>query len=198
MFSSLRNKEVGRALALATAIDRSQAVIEFKLDGTIVTANRNFLDAMGYSLGEIEGKHHSIFVETAERESAAYREFWTKLGRGEFQAAQYKRIGNGGKEIWIQASYNPIVDANGRTVGVIKLATDVTKQKIKSLEDAGKIDAISRAQAVIEFKMDGTIVTANQNFLKAMGYSLDQIAGKHHSIFVTPSDRESAAYAEFW
>ncbi|EHQ99508.1 methyl-accepting chemotaxis protein [Bradyrhizobium sp. WSM471] len=198
MFSSPRKKQVDRALALAAAINRSQAVIEFKRDGTIVTANRNFLDAMGYSLGEIEGKHHSIFVETAERESAAYREFWTKLSRGEFQAAQYKRIGKGGKEIWIQASYNPIIDATGRTVGVIKLATDVTKQKIKSLEDAGKIDAISRAQAVIEFKMDGTIVTANQNFLKAMGYSLDQIAGKHHSIFVTPSDRESAAYADFW
>jgi methyl-accepting chemotaxis protein len=198
MFSSLRNKEVGRALALATAIDRSQAVIEFKLDGTIVTANRNFLDAMGYSLGEIEGKHHSIFVKTAERESAAYREFWAKLNRGEFQAAQYKRIGKGGKEIWIQAFYNPIVNADGRTVGVIKLATDVTKQKLKSLEDAGKIDAISRAQAMIEFKMDGTIVTANRNFLDAMGYSLDQIRDKHHSIFVTPSDRESAAYSDFW
>lgn len=198
MFSSLRNKEVSRALALAAAIDRSQAVIEFKLDGTIVTANRNFLDAMGYSLGEIEGKHHSIFVEPAERESAAYREFWTKLNRGEFQAAQYKRIGKGGKEIWIQASYNPIVDADGRTVGVIKLATDVTEQKLKSLEDAGKIEAISRAQAMIEFKMDGTIVTANRNFLDAMGYSLDQIRDKHHSIFVTPSDRESAAYSDFW
>jgi methyl-accepting chemotaxis protein len=198
MFSSLRNKEVGRALALATAIDRSQAVIEFKLDGTIVTANRNFLDAMGYSLGEIEGKHHSIFVKTAERESAAYREFWAKLNRGEFQAAQYKRIGKGGKEIWIQAFYNPNVNADGRTVGVIKLATDVTKQKLKSLEDAGKIDAISRAQAMIEFKMDGTIVTANRNFLDAMGYSLDQIRDKHHSIFVTPSDRESAAYSDFW
>lgn len=198
MFSSLRNKEVSRALALAAAIDRSQAVIEFKLDGTIVTANRNFLDAMGYSLGEIEGKHHSIFVEPAERESAAYREFWTKLNRGEFQAAQYKRIGKAGKEIWIQASYNPIVDADGRTVGVIKLATDVTEQKLKSLEDAGKIEAISRAQAMIEFKMDGTIVTANRNFLDAMGYSLDQIRDKHHSIFVTPSDRESAAYSDFW
>lgn len=198
MFNSLRNKEVSRALALAAAIDRSQAVIEFKLDGTIVTANRNFLDAMGYSLGEIEGKHHSIFVEPAECESAAYREFWAKLNRGEFQSAQYKRIGKGGKEIWIQASYNPIVDADGRTVGVIKLATDVTEQKLKSLEDAGKIEAISRAQAMIEFKMDGTIVTANRNFLDAMGYSLDQIRDKHHSIFVTPSDREGTAYGEFW
>src|SRR3954464_12658251 len=198
MFSSPHKKEVGRALALAAAIDRSQAVIEFKLDGTIVTANRNFLDAMGYSLGEIEGKHHSIFVEPAECESAAYREFWAKLNRGEFQSAQYKRIGKGGKEIWIQASYNPIVDADGRTVGVIKLATDVTEQKLKSLEDAGKIEAISRAQAMIEFKMDGTIVTANRNFLDAMGYSLDQIRDKHHSIFVTPSDRESAAYSDFW
>ena len=139
---------------------------------------------MGYPLEEIKGKHHSMFVEPAERESAAYREFWARLNRGEFQAAQYKRFGKGGKEIWIQASYNPILDAGGKAVGVIKFATDITAQKIRSIEDAGKIAAISRAQAVIEFNMDGTIVTANENFLGAVGYSLAEIQGKHHSMFV--------------
>src|ERR1700754_2526608 len=119
MFGSTRKASVQRAIAQAAAIDGSQAVIEFKLDGTIVTANRNFLDAMGYSLGEIHGKHHSMFVAPAEREGAAYREFWAKLNRGEFQAAQYKRFGKGGKEIWIQASYNPILDAKGKPAGVI-------------------------------------------------------------------------------
>jgi len=198
MFNLQNKAKVQSALSQAAAINKSQAVIEFKLDGTIVTANQNFLDAVGYSLGEIQGKHHGMFVDPAERESAAYRDFWAKLNRGEFQAAQYRRFGKGGREIWIQASYNPILDGNGKPTGVIKFATDITAQKIKSMEDAGKIDAISRAQAVIEFNMDGTIVTANQNFLGAIGYSLDEIKGKHHSMFVVPADRDSAAYREFW
>ncbi len=196
---NLRNKaKVQSALAQAEAIGKSQAVIEFKLDGTIVTANPNFLGAMGYTLDEIKGKHHRMFVDPAMRESAAYREFWASLNRGEFQAAQYKRLGKGGREIWIQASYNPILNAKGEAVGVIKFATDITAQKIQSMEDTGKIAAMDRAQAVIEFNMDGTIVTANDNFLGAMGYSLAEIQGKHHGMFVTPDDRGSAAYREFW
>jgi methyl-accepting chemotaxis protein len=194
----LRNANVRSALAQADAISKSQAVIEFNLDGTIITANPNFLATLGYTLEEIKGKHHSMFVEPAARESADYREFWTRLNRGEFQAAQYKRIGKGGKGVWIQASYNPIFDAKGRPVKVIKFATDITAQKIKSMEDAGKIAAMDRAQAVIEFNTDGTIITANENFLGAMGYSLAEIQGKHHSMFVTPADRDSADYREFW
>jgi methyl-accepting chemotaxis protein len=186
------------ALAQAEAINKSQAVIEFNLDGTIVTANENFLKAMGYSLAEIQGKHHSMFVEPAVRDTMAYREFWNSLNRGEFQAAQYQRIGKGGREIWIQASYNPILDSRGKPVKVVKFATDITAQKIQGMEDAGKIAAIGRAQAVIEFNMDGTIVTANENFLSAMGYALPEIQGKHHSMFVTQGDRDSAAYREFW
>jgi methyl-accepting chemotaxis protein len=98
------NSVAQAALAQVEAISKSQAVIEFNPDGTIVTANENFLKTLGYSLGEIQGKHHSMFVEPAMRESAAYREFWAKLNRGEFQAAEYKRIGKGGKEVWILAS----------------------------------------------------------------------------------------------
>ena len=173
-------------------------MIEFKLDGTIVTANQNMLDTVGYTLAEIQGKHHSMFVDKAQAASAEYREFWARLNRGEFQATQYKRLGKGGREIWIQASYNPILDGNGKPVGVIKFATDITAQKIHSIEDAGKIAAIGRAQAVIEFNMDGTIIAANENFLKTMGYVLDEIKGKHHSMFVTPEDRSSAAYRDFW
>jgi methyl-accepting chemotaxis protein len=198
VFGFADKTRVNRALAQAAAIDRSQAVIEFKLDGTIVTANSNFLDTVGYALPEIQGKHHGIFVDPAERNSAAYREFWARLNRGEFQAAQYKRFGKGGREIWIQASYNPILDAKGQPVGVIKFATDITAQTIRRMEDAGKIAAINRAQAVIEFNMDGTIVTANDNFLRAMGYTLAEIRGKHHSMFLVPADRDSADYREFW
>ncbi len=198
MFHFASKAKIQSALAQTAAINRSQAVIEFNLDGTIVSANDNFLAAMGYRLDEIKGKHHGMFVDPAERESRDYREFWARLNRGEFQAAQYKRFGKGGKEIWIQASYNPILDASGRPTGVIKFATDITAQKIRSMEDAGKIAAMNRAQAVIEFNMDGTIVTANENFLGAVGYTLDEIQGKHHSMFVVPADRDSAAYREFW
>ncbi len=196
MFQFLKNS--GADKALSDALSRSQAVIEFGMDGTVLTANENFLKALGYSLGEIQGKHHSMFVEPSERDSAAYREFWASLNRGEFQAAEYKRIAKGGREIWIQATYNPILDGNGKPSKVVKFATDITAKKIKSLEDAGQITAIGRAQAVIAFEMDGTIITANDNFLQAMGYTLAEIRGKHHSMFVAPQERDSAAYREFW
>jgi methyl-accepting chemotaxis protein len=185
------------ATATAAAISRSQAVIEFNLDGSVITANENFLKALGYSLSEIKGKHHSMFVEPATRDSAAYREFWAALNRGEYQAAEYKRIGKGGREIWIQGSYNPILH-NGKVAKVIKFATDITAAKLVSLEESGKTAAISRAQAVIELNLDGTIITANENFLNALGYSLGEIQGKHHSMFVEPAVRDSAAYREFW
>jgi len=197
MFSR-SNSVAQAALAQVEAISKSQAVIEFNPDGTIVTANENFLKTLGYSLGEIQGKHHSMFVEPAVRETAAYREFWAKLNRGQYQAAEYKRIGKGGKEVWIQASYNPMLDRNGKVYRVIKFATDITTEKLASMEDAGMIAAIGRAQAVIAFNLDGTVVTANENFLKTLGYSLGEIQGKHHSMFVESAMRDSAAYREFW
>ncbi len=183
---------------VASAIGRSQAVIEFGMDGTVLAANENFLRALGYSLGEIQGKHHSMFVDPSERESAAYREFWKRLNRGEYQTAEYKRIGKGGKEVWIQATYSPVLDKSGKPFKVVKFATEITDRKIKSMEDAGQIAAIGRAQAVISFDLDGTILNANQNFLDAMGYSLPEIRGKHHSMFVEPSFRDSAEYRDFW
>ena len=194
-----RNDSAARnALAQAVAIGKSQAVIEFNMDGTIITANQNFLDALGYRLEEIRGKHHSMFVTPRERGSAEYSAFWANLNRGEYQAAEYKRIAKGGREVWIQASYNPILDSANKPHKVIKFATDITAKKIRGMEDAGKIEAIARAQAVIEFNLDGTIITANDNFLAAVGYSLAEIQGKHHSMFVGPGERESAAYREFW
>jgi methyl-accepting chemotaxis protein len=194
----LERKSRQSTQAQAAAISRSQAIIEFKLDGTIVTANENFLTTLGYSLDEIRGKHHSMFVEPAVRDGAGYREFWAKLGNGEFQAAQYRRVGKGGREIWIQASYNPVLNTRGKPTGVIKFATDITAEKIRSMEADGKIAAIDRAQAVIEFNMDGTIITANDNFLGTVGYALPEIQGKHHRMFVPATESESAAYRAFW
>jgi methyl-accepting chemotaxis protein len=180
------------------SISKSQAVIEFSLDGIVLNANPNFLNVMGYSLPEIKGKPHSIFVEPAYAASSDYREFWAALNRGEFQAGEFKRIGKGGKEVWIQASYNPILDPSGKPFKVVKFATDVTEAKLRNADYAGQIAAINKAQAVIEFNMDGTILTANDLFLNLVGYSLNEIRGKHHSIFAEPVYAASAEYREFW
>jgi methyl-accepting chemotaxis protein len=180
------------------AINRVQAVIEFSLDGTILAANENFLKVMGYGLDEVRGFHHSMFVEPGYRESAEYRQLWGSLARGEFTAGQFLRLGKGGRQVWIQASYNPIFDAAGQPVRVVKFATDITEQKKLEAESKGVHDAINRVSAVIEFGLDGTILTANANFLKSVGYELDQIRGRHHSMFVEPHFRESAEYRRFW
>ena len=133
------------------AIDKSQATVEFKMDGTVITANDNFLNAMGYTLGEVKGKHHSMFVDEAYRQTGEYREFWAKLNRGEYQAAEYKRIGKGGKEVWIQASYNPILDISGKPVKVVKYATDITQQKVALA--AMQADASMLVTAAVEGKL---------------------------------------------
>jgi methyl-accepting chemotaxis protein len=180
------------------AIGKSQAVIEFQMDGTVVTANEKFLEALGYTLDEIKGKHHSMFVDPAYRQSVEYGEFWAKLNRGEHQTDEYKRIGKGGKEVWIQASYNPILDFNGKPFKVVKYATDVTAQKLINADYSGQIAAIGKSQAVIEFKMDGTVVTANDNFLETLGYTLDELKGRNHSMLVEDVYRQSSEYKEFW
>ncbi|WP_281167134.1 methyl-accepting chemotaxis protein [Algicola sagamiensis] len=181
-----------------SAIDKAQAVIEFNMDGTIVDANENFLSTVGYTLDEIKGKHHRMFVDPKFAESAEYKAFWEKLGRGEYEADEYRRFGKGNQEIWIQASYNPILDVNGRPFKIVKYATDVTAQKLQFADFSGQLEAIGKAQAVIEFNMDGTILTANENFLKTVGYSLKEIQGKHHRIFVEDEFANSAEYKAFW
>ncbi|WP_027549922.1 PAS domain-containing methyl-accepting chemotaxis protein [Bradyrhizobium sp. Cp5.3] len=191
-------KSRGDSEAQLAAIGRSQAVIEFAMDGTVLDANQNFLSALGYSREEINGKKHAMFMPADQRDGAEYKAFWTQLNRGEAQAGEFKRIAKGGREVWIEASYNPVLDGAGKPVKVVKIATDITEKKIRSMADASKIAAISRAQAVIEFKLDGTIVTANENFCNALGYSLSEIQGKHHSLFVPQAERDSAAYREFW
>ncbi|WFU12335.1 PAS domain-containing methyl-accepting chemotaxis protein (plasmid) [Rhizobium sp. CB3090] len=185
------------AVAVLAALSKSQAMIEFDLAGKILTANESFCRALGYDLREIVGKHHSMFVEPAYASSEDYKAFWAKLSAGSFDQRQYKRIAKGGREVWIEASYNPVF-RRGKPVKVIKIATDITAQKLKSAEDAGKIDALSRAQAIIEFTPAGEVLTANDNFLSALGYSLSEIQGKHHSMFCDPAYMGSAAYKEFW
>ncbi|MBE7199493.1 MAG: PAS domain S-box protein [Parafilimonas terrae] len=196
MFSRLKSRRDQHAKL--AALSRSLATIEFALDGTILDANSNFLAAMGYTLNEIRGRHHALFVEPGYRESEAYRHFWERLRAGEFQTAEYKRIAKGGREVWIQATYNPVLDGAGKPVKIVKFATDVTAHKLRSLDMEGQIAALHRSQAVIAFALDGIVQSANQNFLDAVGYRLDEIVGRHHGIFVGELERQSEPYRLFW
>ena len=180
------------------AIDSSYAYIEFDTAGNVLLANKNFLDTLGYQLDEIKGKHHRLFVEKSFESSPAYAQFWADLNAGKAFNDVFKRISKSGKEVWIQAVYAPVKDEVGRVFKVVKLATDVTEQRLKSADFEGQLAAISKAQAVIEFSMDGKILTANENFLNTLGYSLQEVRGQHHSMFVDPVSRQSAEYRMFW
>jgi len=194
LFSRINNDE----RAKVDAIMRSQAVIEFQLDGTILSANENFLGALGYRLDEIVGKHHRMFVDPDDAKSEAYKQFWSDLAAGKFQSAAYKRIAKGGREIWIQATYNPVLDKAGKPIKVIKFATDITEQTNRAADHEAQIAAISRVQAVIEFNLDGSVRNANENFLQTVGYGLTEIVGKHHSMFCDPGYAKSPEYKQFW
>ncbi|NML75846.1 PAS domain S-box protein [Rhizobium sp. S-51] len=185
------------AKAILAAMSKSQAIIEFDLSGNILTANENFCRALGYELSEIKGKHHRMFCDPAYTATQEYKDFWASLAAGRFDAREYKRITKTGKDVWIQASYNPVF-SGGKPYKVIKFATDITAAKLKAAEDAGKLAAVSRAQAVIEFTTTGEVLTANDNFLNTLGYSLGEIQGKHHAMFCEPAYTQSADYQRFW
>lgn len=184
--------------AILQALQQSQAVIEFTPDGIILSANSNFLDTVGYSLNEIKGQHHRMFCDATYANSEEYRSFWHRLAAGEFVADTFKRFAKGGRPIWLQATYNPIRDRHGKVVKVVKYASDITDQTQKDIDYRGKIEALDRAQAVIEFTPDGTILTANPNFLDAVGYDLSEIKGQHHRMFCDRDYANSAEYRRFW
>ena len=184
--------------AINTAINRVQAVIEFELDGTILHANDNFLNVVGYTLDEVQGKHHAMFCDPEYAKTPQYREFWARLARGEFDQGDYKRIARDGHEVWISASYNPIFDADGKPYKVIKFANDVTAGKMRNAEYEGKVSAIGKAQAVVEFDMHGNVLDANANFLDVMGFELADIKGEHHRMFCEAEYANSLDYKKFW
>lgn len=198
MFGWFQSSAVRDMRARLEALDHAQATIEFTPDGTILGANENFLKTLGYTLDEIRGKHHSMFVEATYRDSADYKEFWASLNRGESRVSQFKRMGKGGKEVWIEASYNPLRDNSGKICKVVKFAIDVTRQKLELADLKGQVEAIGRSQAVISFNLDGTILDANDAFLSVLGYSLAEIKGQHHGMFVDPAFRASQEYRQFW
>ncbi|KJV06490.1 chemotaxis protein, partial [Elstera litoralis] len=184
--------------AILDAFHQSQALIEFDLDGTILTANANFLKTLGYRLEEIKGKHHNIFVPSHYTKSNEYAEFWKNLRNGIFQQAEYMRLGKGGREVWLQASYNPVRNRTGKLVKLVKIATDITAQKQQAADYSGQIDAIGRSQAVIEFSLEGKILAANANFLSIFGYRLEELQGQHHQRLIEPEYAKSSDYQSFW
>ena len=190
----------GSSLSDATinAIERTMPIIEFKPDGTIVRANDLFLAATGYTLKEIQGQHHRIFMKAEEAAKPQYKDFWSALAAGISQSGQFERVAKGGSTIWLEASYTPVKDASGKTVSVIKFAQNITQARKAALADAAKLEAIKRSMGVIEFQPDGTIMSANPAFLKLMGYTEGELAGQQHRVFVTPQERVSAEYASFW
>ena len=185
------------AKAVLEAMNRSQAIIEFKPDGTIISANENFCRTLGYQLSEIVGKHHRIFLRPEDASSKAYQELWEGLAQGRFDRRQYKRVRKDGSEIWIEASYNPVM-RGGKPYKIVKFATDITEQNLRRSEDKGKLHALGQAQAVIEFSPTGEILTANENFLNSVGYQLSEIQGKHHSMFCDVQHSSSEEYRGFW
>jgi methyl-accepting chemotaxis protein len=185
-------------ISLFNALSRSQAVIEFDLEGKVLTANGNFLALFGYRLADVVGAHHRMFCSATTIASDAYQEFWQRLRAGEFCSGEFLRIGADGRHVYIQASYNPVFDHDGKPVKIVKFASDITQAKMKSIEDDGKIAAISRSQAVIEFDMAGNVIAANDNFLALMEYDLASIVGKHHRLFVDKLEANGSAYRAFW
>jgi methyl-accepting chemotaxis protein len=180
------------------AVSRMLPVIEFDLEGNVLGANENFRKASGYSSDELRSMHHRDFVDAEYRATAEYREFWVRLRSGEAQRAQYKRKAKNGRPVWVEATYYPILDRRGKPLKVVKHTVDVTEQMLKQADGVGQLAAISKAQGVIEFDLDGTIRTANANFLGLMGYSLEEIRGQHHRMFVDAAERDSADYRAFW
>ncbi|XMD88733.1 PAS sensor-containing MCP-domain signal transduction protein [Campylobacter lari] len=183
---------------ILNAISKTMAMIEFQTDGTIISANENFLKTMNYSLDEIKGKHHSMFCLPEVVKSQRYVDFWRDLKSGKSRNGLFRRIAKGGKDIYLEANYLPILNQNNEVYKVIKFANDITQRHYEMLDLKNTIDAANRSMAIIEFNPYGEILNANENFTQTMGYSLNEIKGKHHSMFCEEKFRNSKEYTIFW
>ncbi|QXG24022.1 PAS domain-containing protein [Pseudomonas viridiflava] len=190
--------EVDSAKGLMGALEKSMAVVELDLDGRILRANDNFLTAMGYRAEELPGKSHRDFCEPEMARSREYANLWASLRAGKFISGTFKRVGKTGKSVWLEASYNPVIDAQGKVIKIVKYALDVTRKVMLENETHSKLNAVDRAMAVCEFDPAGHVLTANDNFLHVMGFSLTDIKGKHHKTFCEPTFVNSSEYTEFW
>ncbi|MFO0735336.1 MAG: methyl-accepting chemotaxis protein [Labilithrix sp.] len=179
-------------------IDRVMAVIELDLAGNVIEANDNFLKLTEYSHDEIKGKHHRLFVDPTEAASPAYADLWNAMNRGQVVAGEERRFGKGGKELWLQASYNPVFNRAGVVERVAIFATDITAEKTRAVLYEAQIKAIHRGMAVVAFDPTGKILEANENFSRVMGYDAEEVRGRHHRMFVDAAYAASPEYTEFW
>lgn len=180
------------------AIDRAFAVIEFSMDGSVQQANSNFMKTFGYSLTDVIGQHHRMFCDPTYARWKDYLNFWDRLNQSQFETGEFQRQGLGGKEVWIQASYNPVLDEQGRPYKVVKIASDISQQNQKNADYEGQIQAIAKSEAVIEFGLDGIVIDANKKFLKTLGYTLSEVQGHHHRMFCDAAYAQSLEYRLFW
>lgn len=186
------------ALALWTSLDHSSALVAFDMEGIVLSANANFLALMGYTEAEVIGQHHSLFIDPNEAKTRDYKQFWSTLRQGRFVAGEFSRLTKSGQIVWLQASYNPVLNDQGKPEKVVKLAMDITEAKNQSAANASTIDAVERSMAVIEFSPDGTILRANPIFLGVMGYTEDEVVGKLHRMFVDKDEADTPSYKQFW
>ncbi|MCF5746641.1 methyl-accepting chemotaxis protein [Pseudomonas tremae] len=190
--------EVDGLKGLTNALEKSMAVVELGLDGKVLRANDKFLATMGYRAEELITKTHRDFCDPTLLRSREYTDLWTSLKAGKFISGTFKRLNKNGHSVWLEASYNPVVDAQGNVFKVVKYALDVTERVMLENETNSKLAAVDRAMAICEFEPNGNVITANNNFLNVMGYALAEIKGKHHRSFCEPTLANSPEYSEFW
>lgn len=191
-------QDTTRLNAKLNAVKQSMAVIEFYPDGKVIDANDNFLSAMGYTLAQVKGKHHSMFCLAEYAASSEYKQLWQTLNQGEFVSGQFQRVTKSGQQIWLEASYTPVFADNGQLTSIIKFASEITNRIYEAQLQKSVLDAVSRSMAVIEFEPSGHVITANDNFTATVGYSLKEIIGKHHSMFCDDKLTASPEYNQFW
>jgi methyl-accepting chemotaxis protein len=191
-------QDTTRLNAKLNAVKQSMAVIEFYPDGKVIDANDNFLSAMGYTLAQVKGKHHSMFCLAEYAASSEYKQLWQTLNQGEFVSGQFQRVTKSGQQIWLEASYTPVFADNGQLTSIIKFASEITNRIYEAQLQKSVLDAVSRSMAVIEFEPSGQVITANDNFTATVGYSLKEIIGKHHSMFCDDKLTASPEYNQFW
>ncbi|WP_147199490.1 PAS domain-containing methyl-accepting chemotaxis protein [Pantoea sp. CCBC3-3-1] len=199
MFSHIKSFFVKRYAAdTLRSLQRAVACIEFKPDGTILSANPLFLSAMGYGLKEIVGQHHRIFCSPEWPASAGYAHFWRRLGKGESFSDKFMRLTKSGTPVWLEAHYIPVKNRQGRVVKIVKLASDITSHIEDAMEQRAMTTAMERSMAVITFTPEGEIIKANDNFFSVMGYTPEEITGRHHRMFCSEEIRNSTEYRQFW
>ncbi len=184
--------------AVFEALRRNAAMVEFSLDGTIIEANANFCKVVGYSEAEIRGMHHSRLCDPDYTKSQEYANFWSRLRQGESFSGKFRRVNRQGETIWLEATYFPVADSSGGTGKVVKIASDVTEQVLEAEHLQNMATALDRSMAMIEFDMNGNVITANDNFLRVMGYRLEEIRGQHHRKFCREAYAASPEYGQFW